>query len=234
LTKSTNPRCISIRESLENNLSESESEEKNFGHGLAGDFPTSGGTFQVDFFGDSYTDADFGYDTDDSESKAARDEASGEGETDDDEDDPVAADQQAAVAAQGTWEPHRPLNPDGDDPDAVMEDAPAQGALWEPPPPSREMRTIAEDRFHSDPVIVKFPGIRAGEPISTSRATSAEEQYAAALDGASPLNPLITPNPYAPFSSKMDWEVARWAKLRGSGSTAFTDLLKIPGVDPFP
>ncbi|KAJ7789675.1 hypothetical protein B0H14DRAFT_3502730 [Mycena olivaceomarginata] len=28
----------------------------------------------------------------------------------------------------------------------------------------------------------------------------------------------------------MDWEVARWAKLRGSGSTAFTDLLHIEGV----
>ncbi|KAJ6554870.1 hypothetical protein B0H19DRAFT_1072211 [Mycena capillaripes] len=28
----------------------------------------------------------------------------------------------------------------------------------------------------------------------------------------------------------MDWEVARWVKLRGSGSTAFTDLLKIEGV----
>ncbi|KAI0765857.1 hypothetical protein BD413DRAFT_606037 [Trametes elegans] len=37
-------------------------------------------------------------------------------------------------------------------------------------------------------------------------------------------------NPYAPFASKLDWEVARWAKLRGSGSTAFTDLLTIQGL----
>ncbi|KAF8958080.1 hypothetical protein BDZ97DRAFT_1906593 [Flammula alnicola] len=35
---------------------------------------------------------------------------------------------------------------------------------------------------------------------------------------------------WAPFQSKMDWEVARWAKLRGQGSTAFTDLLAIDGV----
>ncbi|KAI1789302.1 hypothetical protein LXA43DRAFT_974334 [Ganoderma leucocontextum] len=36
-------------------------------------------------------------------------------------------------------------------------------------------------------------------------------------------------NPYAPFASHRDWEVARWAKMRGSGSTAFLDLLAIEG-----
>ncbi|PPR02155.1 hypothetical protein CVT26_012116 [Gymnopilus dilepis] len=37
-------------------------------------------------------------------------------------------------------------------------------------------------------------------------------------------------NPWAPFRSKLDWEVAQWAKLRGAGSTAFSDLLAIDGV----
>ncbi|KAG2741893.1 hypothetical protein P692DRAFT_20750106, partial [Suillus brevipes Sb2] len=37
-------------------------------------------------------------------------------------------------------------------------------------------------------------------------------------------------NPWAPFNSQMDWEVAHWAKVRGLGSTAFTDLLAIEGV----
>ncbi|KAJ7926370.1 hypothetical protein B0H13DRAFT_2229408 [Mycena leptocephala] len=37
-------------------------------------------------------------------------------------------------------------------------------------------------------------------------------------------------NPYAPFKSKVDWEIAKWAKFRGAGSTAFTDLLNIGGV----
>ncbi|KAG0706653.1 hypothetical protein DFH29DRAFT_980304 [Suillus ampliporus] len=37
-------------------------------------------------------------------------------------------------------------------------------------------------------------------------------------------------NPYAPFSSQMDWEIAQWAKLRGLSSTAFSDLLSIDGV----
>jgi hypothetical protein len=36
--------------------------------------------------------------------------------------------------------------------------------------------------------------------------------------------------PWAPFTSQIDWEVARWAKLCGPSSTAFSDLLKIEGV----
>ncbi|KAJ3897226.1 hypothetical protein F5879DRAFT_983267, partial [Lentinula edodes] len=31
--------------------------------------------------------------------------------------------------------------------------------------------------------------------------------------------PGITENKWAPFASRMDWEIARWAKLRGTGST---------------
>ena len=35
---------------------------------------------------------------------------------------------------------------------------------------------------------------------------------------------------WAPFQSQCDWEVVRWAKLRGPTSSAFTDLLAIPEV----
>lgn len=37
-------------------------------------------------------------------------------------------------------------------------------------------------------------------------------------------------NPWAPFNSKIDWEIAHWAKLRGPGSTAVSELLNIGGV----
>ncbi|KAG1886895.1 uncharacterized protein F5891DRAFT_1200490 [Suillus fuscotomentosus] len=37
-------------------------------------------------------------------------------------------------------------------------------------------------------------------------------------------------NIYYPFTSKIEWEVARWAKLRGSSLTVFLDLLSIDGV----
>ena len=37
-------------------------------------------------------------------------------------------------------------------------------------------------------------------------------------------------NPWTPFNGKMDWEIACWAKLRGPGSTAVSELLSIDGV----
>jgi hypothetical protein len=37
-------------------------------------------------------------------------------------------------------------------------------------------------------------------------------------------------NPYHPFNSRIEWEVARWAKLCRATSTAFLDLLLIDGV----
>ena len=35
---------------------------------------------------------------------------------------------------------------------------------------------------------------------------------------------------WAPFSSRTEWELARWAKLRGPSSTALSELLDIDGV----
>ncbi|KZV74028.1 hypothetical protein PENSPDRAFT_682391 [Peniophora sp. CONT] len=36
-------------------------------------------------------------------------------------------------------------------------------------------------------------------------------------------------NPYHPFRSKTNWDIAVWAKIHGIGSNAFTDILKIGG-----
>lgn len=38
------------------------------------------------------------------------------------------------------------------------------------------------------------------------------------------------PSCWAPFTSRLDWEVAKWAKLRGTGATAVSELLSIDGV----
>ncbi|TFK59866.1 hypothetical protein BDN72DRAFT_872993 [Pluteus cervinus] len=64
---------------------------------------------------------------------------------------------------------------------------------------------------------VEFPNQSAGAPIDPPFGNMDETE---------------TPNenPWAPFNSRMEWEIARWAKLRGLGSTAFSDLLSIPGV----
>jgi hypothetical protein len=38
------------------------------------------------------------------------------------------------------------------------------------------------------------------------------------------------PNPFAPFSSELDWRVAHWAVKDGPGHNAFNRFLEIPGV----
>ncbi|EDR06040.1 uncharacterized protein LACBIDRAFT_329283 [Laccaria bicolor S238N-H82] len=61
---------------------------------------------------------------------------------------------------------------------------------------------------------------QAGQPLTHQE--SRDNVYGAALGGGD--------NPWAPFNSKKDWEIARWAKLRGAGSTAFSELLATDGV----
>ncbi|KAJ7312316.1 hypothetical protein DFH08DRAFT_717847 [Mycena albidolilacea] len=77
-----------------------------------------------------------------------------------------------------------------------------------------------EERFILAPHITPFGG-RAGEALRTE--TPPYTEY-------SDLIPQSADNPWAPFTSQVDWEVAKWAKLRGSTSTAVTDLLAIDGV----
>lgn len=40
-------------------------------------------------------------------------------------------------------------------------------------------------------------------------------------------------NVYHPFQTKLDWDVAEWAKTRGIGANQFNALLKIEGVSIF-
>ena len=42
---------------------------------------------------------------------------------------------------------------------------------------------------------------------------------------------IASDNVYAPFPSRLDWEIARWAKAHGTTLTAVLELLKIPGVN---
>jgi len=66
----------------------------------------------------------------------------------------------------------------------------------------------------------KYSSARAGQPLTHQE--SRDHVYGATLGGGD--------NPWAPFNSKKDWEIARWAKLQGAGLTAFSELLAINGV----
>ena len=66
----------------------------------------------------------------------------------------------------------------------------------------------------------KHPSAWAGQLLMHKE--TRDHAYSAALGGGD--------NPWAPFNSKKDWEIARWAKLQGAGSMAFSELLAINGV----
>jgi len=76
-----------------------------------------------------------------------------------------------------------------------------------------------------DPVqfVVKFPG--AGEALEAQPSSVGYHQYASSLGNKE--NELLE---WAPFSTRLEWEVACWAKLRGPSSTALSELLRIDGV----
>ncbi|KAF7348086.1 hypothetical protein MSAN_01761200 [Mycena sanguinolenta] len=180
----------------------------NFDHLDDTDFPSGATHFEGDFFQANYTSDELGYD----EPETVSDE---EEEEDEEEEVDEFADAIANVDLERGYEPVRP--------DVGNTNQDSLDDLPQPAAPAPTLRKKIEDRFHMKPVIDRFPSPLAGAPVSRDQAATSEEQYRNALgDTAS--------NPYKPFLSKMDWEIARWAKLRGAGSTAFTDLLKIEGV----
>jgi len=157
-------------------------------------------------------------------------------EEDEDGDEEDANDAADLHELEFAWEPLP------EDPEVLPEDplfqenpsSPVQADVYLPPtqvqegPPSTVQPFLAqvyanqEHLLHNNNVrIEKFPGEKAGTPV-LDRDQHLYVKYQEHLgDGT---------NPYAPFSSKLDWEFAQWAKLRGPGSTAITELLKIDGV----
>ncbi|KAG1748112.1 hypothetical protein EDB19DRAFT_1630396 [Suillus lakei] len=122
------------------------------------------------------------------------------------------------TALEHGWErPADPVQQDidgGDD----FENLDNSDALSQPHPAERQE---AEAPLGHQPIVEKFPRRHAGAPVHHSR-TTAFESYKNILQGAE--------NVWAPFESRIDYEVAKWAKLRGSGSTAFSELLAIDGL----
>jgi hypothetical protein len=78
----------------------------------------------------------------------------------------------------------------------------------------------ASYQLHELPIIHSFPGL-AGK-IYGNENQKGEEGYRNKI--------AVSDTVYAPFTSKMEWEFAKWAKLQGPTSSAFTDLVQIEGV----
>lgn len=90
--------------------------------------------------------------------------------------------------------------------------------------PAVQLRGGEEEPLKNQPFIVQFPGNSAGA-VHSQHGVDQNTQYSAAVGGED--------RHFAPFSSQMEWEIARWAKLRGPSSTAFNELMAIEGVSCF-
>lgn len=96
-----------------------------------------------------------------------------------------------------------------------------QGEAEQPPPDP----LIQVDEPNSEPmselVITHFPTGSPGAPIpDVNQGSTMHQARRAAPDSSN----------WAPFCSKLDWEIACWAKTRGPTSSALTELLGIPEV----
>lgn len=115
---------------------------------------------------------------------------------------------------QGNDDEPEPLVPD----DGILNEEGAEDLENREARREIEQRTLEQDNI----VIVPYPDAHAGMPTDGPPAHDSNTIY-----GFEAGNP---DNIYAPFTSQMDWDVAKWAKLRGPSSTAFTELLAIDGV----
>lgn len=155
--------------------------------------------FEGDYFG-TYTAADFdeeeayasnlGGDTPDSIS----DDEADEGEHDDED---------FEEPEQNGWEP--PSVPPLDLHSTSREDHNMDDN--DPAPPhTRDERQHVEESLRTKTFVVPFPGGRAGASVSATKEPSGYTKYRSSVDGQSN-------NQWAPFASKLDWEVALISSL---------------------
>lgn len=167
-----------------------------------------------DVMGHGDGDEDGDEDGGDEEDKDEEDKDEEDGDEEDDEDDDEDADN--LEEAQG-WEPPppNPLNVGVDpDPDADPGDDDER--------PSTSAQRRAHEHLWTRTFVVRFPGPHAGSPTTQQQESTFYEQYDAVNDSDD--------NDYYPFKSCLDWKIAKWAKMRGPGSTAVSELLDIDGI----
>lgn len=191
--------------------------------------PHPSSQFTGDYFGTDYSDTDFPFPQDDDNTTRVNihgasgtvDEAE---ESGDEGSDSESENQQAQ---EKVWEPPRPHAARSSPPPSPMSrrDSPMNIDDRSTSPPAQQPLPADQDHLRQPPTYVDHFGGQAGSPISRPPRGTATGFDAYAQN----VNENQS-NPWAPFASRIDWEVAKWAKLRGSGSTAFSDLLAIEGV----
>jgi hypothetical protein len=91
----------------------------------------------------------------------------------------------------------------------------------QPPPDPLIQTEAANSETVPESTVTRFPFGSPGAPIPSPDQGPTVYQSSQAALGSSI---------WAPFCSRIDWEIARWAKMRGPTSSAVTELLAIPEV----
>ena len=211
--RTNNPRCAADYQQSQQlargsgGLSESDIEFEE-------DAPGSPTAFQGDYFSEDYHEDDFNLQNDDgldtmgdSEPRERDDDLADDSSAEDEDED-----------SESIFEPVHHLHPPLPLPDDIHDDRPRTLS----PPAAEQDAQVEENRQKI--YVEKFTRGHAGAPTKLDE-ISDNNRY---------KNSLRDPhNLYAPFASKVDWDFARWAKLRGPSSTAVSELLAVDGVSFF-
>lgn len=248
VAQTMNPACRAAYQDAQNDITSSGSEDEDEDGSPGSQSPRQ---FVGDIFGTHYTAEELGQpeeimdvDIQDVPTGAEHDEDSERGDEEDgreewrdegDSDDDAVEELDEGLRPH--WEPPAPSPVDSDDSDMDQSNNPSSSGTSSPShndspeqPHESNPRERIEIGLRAKIHRVLYPlSSTAGQPIaaeSTSSAHGAYTQYEASLRSSTGS----TENVYAPFASRINWQMAYWAKQRRVGSIAFTDLLKIPGM----
>ena len=185
--------------------------------------PASSPDFQGDFFGRDYSPADFDEVTSPQSQDSEVDEPVTSGNIDFDDVppwEPPVDDRHPEHVEQGPRRETQPADgPIDNEVESQMSDE------------TRRCRTNTDNTTRYEPYKIAFPP-RLGQPgVAINRGLGSTE-YEISRNSFEQTE-AGPGNPYAPFASQIDWEFAKWAKLRGPGSTAVTELLALEGVSSY-
>ena len=222
LYHSKNPSCKTYLKEIRNDeIFHSEIEDHSTEN--PNQFPLS--DFNVDgngdIFGDfaDYSGADWGMDIDDEdESTPVLEDDQTNLNPDDFEDEDEDLYMATMAEDELGMEPERTPHPSSPTQSSPMTDP---DSLHTTTGKASRLRGGFEEGLKNEPVIVQFGG-QAGAVVE--EATPSNNHY------STEVGAHHDENIYAPFSSELDWKFARWAKLRGPGSTSVTELMAIEGV----
>ncbi|OJT07538.1 hypothetical protein TRAPUB_1634 [Trametes pubescens] len=126
-----------------------------------------------------------------------------------------------------SWEPPLELGQDAQPSEHAANPAREDDIAEEAAILPRASRQAAENNLRRKTFIVRY-----AQPLPSSghRAILGQRTQRPAYSAYKARIDAEGSNPWAPFQSQLDWEVARWAKTRGPGSTALTELLAIKGL----